>query len=410
MPAANSQQYCHTFTAALAAGRVSNVEEFLGDDVQKIDDTTFEQLLSIEIEHRVNNGEFISEAALSHRFPQRRSVVSDAFSESRTRMFEQRSQFIPDPKKTSPELILDMFYQSTNVISPDNYLKLSTDLETETLPPEVRLRIVKGPHAGRELCFSESASVLVGRGDDARLALPKDPRCSRLHCRFEIVPPQCTVVDLKSTNGTLVNGRRMERAKLKDSDTVQVGTSKIRIHIQQGREGSSQNLNAVLDTYHPMQDTPQIPGYEVMEQIGNGRFGVVYRGRQIRTGRDVAVKLLSSTAVPDQEEIQQFIHETSVSVKLRHPRIVETLDFGIHEGMPYLVLEYINTINIRTLLEQQSLRTRCLESARLMAMVLEGLACAHEMEIVHRDIKVSNLLFSHENNRISVKISDFGLA
>ncbi|MEZ6130496.1 MAG: FHA domain-containing serine/threonine-protein kinase [Planctomycetaceae bacterium] len=402
------QQYCDQFAAALAAGTMTCVEDFLAAHSGLIDDETLERLIASEIDHRLEAGDAVSESKLVERFPNRKALVAEVFEEARARHFQQKKRLIPDPRKTTQDMMLEVFFRSTNVICPENYVELEEELESEPLPAEVRLRIIKGPHAGREVTYTEAASVLVGRGDDAKLALTDDHRCSRLHCRFEIAPPACSVVDLKSTNGTLVNGRRVDRADLKDQDTVQVGTSRIRIHIQSGTSASVEPPPTA--TYNPMLDAPDISGYDIEHQIGHGRFGVVYGGVERLTGRPVAIKLLCDTAVPGNDEIQQFIHEASVSVKLKHPNIVETIDFGMQDGAPYLVLERVPTINIRDHFQDLQLPQRCLTAADLTARMLEGLACAHRTGIVHRDIKLSNLLFFHSDRTIGVKISDFGLA
>jgi len=216
-------------------------------------------------------------------------------------------------------------------------------------------------------------------------------------------------VDLKSTNGTLVNGKRVDRADLNDQDAVQIGASRIRIHIQQGSLEITPP-EPPMATYNPMLDAPEISGYDVEGKIGHGRFGVVYAGVDRLSGRRVAIKMLCDTAVPGNEEIQQFIHEASVSVRLKHPQIVETIDFGMQDGAPYLVLEHIDTIDVRDHLRSLNMRQRSTAAARLTASMLDGLSCAHAAGIVHRDIKLTNLLFFQNDSGVGLKISDFGLA
>lgn len=403
------QQYCDKFAAALAAGMVSCVEDFVQLQGVGVDDAVLEQLLAREISHAVESGHVVHEERLIERFPDRKHVVAEVFAEIGGRYFDQPNQLVPDPRKTNPDMIAEMFFRSTNVLCPSNYVELEQELGGETLPSEVCLRIVKGPHSGRELKFSESASLLVGRGEDARLVLAGDQRCSRLHCRFEISPPCCSVIDLKSTNGTLVNGKRVDRADLHDNDTVQIGSTRIRVHIQKGTTEEPVE-EAPMATYNPMMHAPEITGYDIENQIGHGRFGVVYAGIERLSQRPVAIKVLCDTASPSNDEIQQFVHEASVSVRLRHSRIVETIDFGMQDGAPYLVLDRISTIEIRQYLRTLNIRQRCLEAARLTACMLEGLEFAHQHGIIHRDIKLSNLLFYREEAEVNLKISDFGLA
>lgn len=400
---------CREFLAALKAGSVTCIEEFLETRADATDDETLEQLLAIDIDYQIDHDRVVSEVRLHERFPKCHQIVIDAFQDAMARRPDARGLFFPDPSKTAD--MAEMFLQSTNLAAPGSYLALEQELDADPLPPEVRLRIVRGPHAGRELSFLSSASLLAGRADDARLSLPRDEKCSRRHCSFEISPPHCSVMDLRSTNGTLVNGRRVERCTLQDQDTVMIGETKIRVHIQQQTEGSSSGILPPGGTFNAKTDAPSIAGYEVDCPLGNGRFGVVFAGIQKATGRNVAIKLLSNTAVPSYEEIEQFVHEASVSIRLKHKYIVETLDFGMQDITPYLVMERVETIDIVEYLNGISKPRLYREVPALIAMVLGGLASAHSLDIIHRDIKVSNLLFHRTTDRgIRVKISDFGLA
>lgn len=400
------------FIAALSDGRVATIEEFLAAEsitTQPVADEILEALLPVEMERCLELGMRVHEMKFVDRFHHtQKQIVAAAFQDVRDEHSDQWKAFIPDPRKTDPNMVLDLFFRSTNVLNPNDYIEAETALFSEQRDPEVRLRVVKGPHAGKELVFDKTASVFVGRGEDAKLQLPKDVRCSRLHCRFEVNPPHCEVVDLKSTNGTLVNGQRVPRQTLKDKDTVQIGTTKIRVHIQEEAEASETDLPS--PTFNPLLDIPEIPGVSLDAMIGKGRYGVVYTGRQIDSDRPVAVKVLSATAVPSSEELHQFINETSVAVRLKHPQIVESIDFGVHQDAPYLIMEKVETIKILERLRNLAWPHRQREACRLTTLILSGLEQAHREGIVHRDIKISNLLFSEAGGNIDVRISDFGLA
>ena len=218
-------QLCEKFTDSLRMSAHDSLEGFLAAcslPVAPVPDKLLAALLPIEIDHLVESGERIFEKQIAQRFTlDQLSIVTRVFENSRELHAERQHQFIPDPRKTDPNLALDLFCRSTNVLNPRDYVSGQSSLYAEPHQPEVRLRVVKGPHSGKELVFDSQASVLVGRGDDAKLQLPSDTRCSRLHCRFEISPPHCEVIDLKSTNGTLINGKRVARQQLSDKDTVQ---------------------------------------------------------------------------------------------------------------------------------------------------------------------------------------------
>ena len=143
--------------------------------------------------------------------------------------------------------------------------------------------------------------------------------------------------------------------------------------------------------------------YVIVEPIGAGAMGEVYRGRDPRLGRDVAIKVLA--AAPDAERLSRFEREARATAVLAHPNIVTIFDVGVHEGIPYLVSE---------LLAGQTLRQR-LAGGRLAPTVAidlalhltRAVAAAHALRIVHRDLKPENLFITQSG---LLKVLDFGLA
>jgi len=145
--------------------------------------------------------------------------------------------------------------------------------------------------------------------------------------------------------------------------------------------------------------------YEVLAQLGAGGMGEVYRARDPRLRREVAIKVLSRRFVTDPTQLRRFDQEARAAGALNHPNILAVFDVGLQDGIPYVVTE---------LLEGETLRDRlrrgpppiaeCLEAARQAAA---GLAAAHEKGIVHRDLKPANLFWTCDRR---LKILDFGLA
>ena len=145
--------------------------------------------------------------------------------------------------------------------------------------------------------------------------------------------------------------------------------------------------------------------YEVVALLGAGGMGEVYRARDSRLAREVAIKVVQPSIARDPERLRRFEQEARAAGSLNHPNILAIYDFGTHEGAPYLVSE---------LLEGQTLRARLLESRVPLRKVLDyalqitaGLAAAHQKGIVHRDLKPENIFLTSEGR---VKILDFGLA
>lgn len=148
--------------------------------------------------------------------------------------------------------------------------------------------------------------------------------------------------------------------------------------------------------------------YEVLEQIGCGGMGVVFRARQLALDRMVALKMVRAVDVTNHELLARFRSEAQMVAALHHPRIVQVYDYGEYEGLPYLAMELVEGGSLADRL------TGVAWSPRLAAATLIDLAdamqFAHEQQIVHRDLKPSNVLVAARRKDLQVKVTDFGLA
>ena len=140
-----------------------------------------------------------------------------------------------------------------------------------------------------------------------------------------------------------------------------------------------------------------------------GSMGVVYRAERLPVGKAVAIKFLHSAFASDPEFVGRFERETRVMSKLAHPHCVSVLDFGVDEGAPYLVMDFVSGITLSHILDDGPLEVP--RALALIRQILAGLAHAHSQDIVHRDIKPANIMISEEiGTGPHVRILDFGLA
>jgi Tol biopolymer transport system component/predicted Ser/Thr protein kinase len=146
--------------------------------------------------------------------------------------------------------------------------------------------------------------------------------------------------------------------------------------------------------------------FEILSPLGAGGMGEVYRARDSRLGREVAVKLLPEAFAASEDRQYRFEREVRVTGSLNHPNIVAVYDLGTHEGRPYIVYELLEGKTLRACLESAS-RPTARKSAELALQMARGLAAAHEKGIVHRDLKPENLFVTPDGR---LKILDFGLA
>src|ERR1700737_1599183 len=145
--------------------------------------------------------------------------------------------------------------------------------------------------------------------------------------------------------------------------------------------------------------------YEILAPIGAGGMGEVYRAKDPRLGRDVAIKVLPSSFSQDPDRLRRFEQEARAAGLLNHPNITAVYDIGTHEGAPYVVEELLEGETLRSFLAGGRFSPR--KAIDYSLQMAHGLAAAHEKGIVHRDLKPENLFVTNDGR---VKILDFGLA
>lgn len=172
--------------------------------------------------------------------------------------------------------------------------------------------------------------------------------------------------------------------------------------MQPTQDGES---NAALPPMTPQELAPHFPQLEILECLGRGGMGVVYKARQKSLNRLVALKLLAPERADDPQFAARFEKEAQALAALNHPHIVSVFDFGQASGFYYLLMEFVDGVNLRQLLQSKRLTPK--EALSIVPPVCDALQCAHDHGIVHRDIKPENLLIDKSG---VVKIADFGIA
>lgn len=150
---------------------------------------------------------------------------------------------------------------------------------------------------------------------------------------------------------------------------------------------------------------PLFTGYTFEKILGVGGMGAVYKARQDFFNRDVAIKLLLSKTFGEEEFFRQFFAEAQSMAVLEHPNLLKIYDYGEMNGMLYIIMEYVEGSSLHDAIDGQSVEP--LQTAQILLPVCEGLAHAHESQILHRDIKPENILL---DQFCTPKVSDFGLA
>jgi hypothetical protein len=179
-----------------------------------------------------------------------------------------------------------------------------------------------------------------------------------------------------------------------------VGKVRFEIHVL------SYNSRYTLDKEtQQVQPGTRLGPYEVTAPIGAGGMGEVYRARDTRLGRDVAIKVLPAEFAADPDRLRRFEQEARAAGQLNHPNILTVHDTGTHEGAPYIVTELLEGEALRERLRSGGLGVR--KAVEIAVQIAHGLAAAHEKGIIHRDLKPANVFVTKDGH---VKILDFGVA
>lgn len=169
--------------------------------------------------------------------------------------------------------------------------------------------------------------------------------------------------------------------------------------------GTTSPYNPKFVAPTPAELAPHFPQLQILEVIGHGGMGVVYKARQVNLDRIVALKILRTDVDKDPSFAERFQREGRALAQLNHPSIVTIHDFGRKDDLYYIVMEYIDGTNLRQL--EKTARLQPHEALMIVPKICEALQYAHERGVVHRDIKPENILVTQDGK---VKIADFGLA
>jgi pSer/pThr/pTyr-binding forkhead associated (FHA) protein len=309
----------------------------------------------------------------------------------------------------------------------------------------VTFHVAAGPQTGRDFTFDQHETFMIGRSEDAQFCLPHDRFFSRHHCLVEVAPPQAFLRDLGSTNGTFVNGIRVESAYLKSGDRIQGGETILEVEVTAGIEEASDlaetagrtnpsmvsvrclncSIPATVEASDPdtrfsyicdncrekLKEHPQpVPDYQMIRVIGQGGMGSVSLARSEKDGRIVAIKTLLPEVAVSEQSLKRFLREIEVASALKHPNIVSYIEHGTHNGLVYLVTEFVFGMDAARMAKQQGGKMNYKEVARIIEQLLSALEFAHSLGFVHRDIKEQNILVHGEYPYSVAKLTDFGLS
>ncbi|MEO7659206.1 MAG: protein kinase, partial [Pyrinomonadaceae bacterium] len=244
---------------------------------------------------------------------------------------------------------------------------------------------------------------------------------------------------------TYVNGIRVETAHLKSGDRIQGGETIIEVEVSTGAddfqsthkmptaarisvvnisclncglietveaENSQSRLSFICDECRDkLKKNPQpVPKYQMIRVIGQGGMGSVMLGQAESDGRAVAIKTLLPEVAVSEQALKRFLREIEVAASLQHPNIVTYIEHGTHNGLVYLVTEFVTGMDAARLARHRGGRLGYREMVSVISQTLDALEFAHSRGFVHRDIKEQNILVTGDFPGSIAKLTDFGLS
>jgi serine/threonine-protein kinase len=275
------------------------------------------------------------------------------------------------------------------------------------------LRVTSGPDAGRTFDLTEGVTMVIGRGEKSNTRLT-DGTVSRLHCELHWEGAHFRLVDLDSVGGTLVDGQKIKEHALKHDQEFQIGGTRLKLHTTGIVDAST-----LLANQKPARElTPDedvltgktLARFEVGPVLAKGRTGTVYKGRDTKDGKDVAVKVLHADFTSDEEDVQRFIRAMTTVVGLHHPNLIALYGAGKHGSSCWFAMEYVDGDPLTQLIEKfGTLKMLDWRFALTVGVhIAQALEAAHEKHIIHRNVSPESILIRKQDKL--AKLGDMMLA
>jgi serine/threonine protein kinase len=276
------------------------------------------------------------------------------------------------------------------------------------------LRVESGPDAGRVFNILDQTALVIGRSQKTDTQL-KDFGVSRVHCEVRVVNGRATLVDQEGSSGTFLNGKKITEEVLNSGDTIKIGETEIKVHL--AGIADAETVTAAQKTPRTLKEAAAgltgqfIEHYEVGPVVARGSTGTIYKSKDVRDGKTIALKILHPDFADDEEDVQRFIRAMHTAADLKHPNLVALIGAGKLGGLCWIAMEFVDGESLAKMMGRVAV-AGMLEwpyAARVALQVARALEVAHQHQVVHRNITPGSILVDRADPP-TAKLGDLMLA
>jgi serine/threonine-protein kinase len=265
------------------------------------------------------------------------------------------------------------------------------------------LRITAGPDSGRTFNLTQGLTLTIGRGEKSDTKLT-DASVSRLHCTVKWEDARFLLSDLDSVGGTLVDGKKIKEHALKHDQEFQIGATRLKLHTTGIADAATlqaaQKPARELKPDEAVLTGKSIKYYELGPVLARGTTGTIYKSKDTRDGKDVAVKVLHADFTKDDEEVQRFIRAMTTAIELKHPNLIALYGAGKQGDTCWYAMEFVDGDPLTKLIEKfGTLKMLDWKFALTVGVhIAQALEVAHEKQVIHRNISPDNVMICKKDN------------
>jgi len=272
-----------------------------------------------------------------------------------------------------------------------------------------QLVVIAGPDKGREFPFAPDGVISIGRGSQSHTHLV-DLTVSRIHCEVRLAGNQATLIDGKSASGTLVNDKRVTSQTLRAGDIIQVGDTKLRFEhdvadqstlppapaaknvVFANKPGGRVLPNALKDLHALAGQS--LGGFQLLNVLGTGQIGVVFKAKDSKDQKPLALKVLRPDFAKDDKAMKRFVRGMMSTRTLKHPNLVEVYNAGITGQHCWIAMEFIEGKNLAEVLDKMAgAKERDWRLALCIAVYMSrALQVMHDQGMIHRSVIPQNIM------------------